>query len=422
MKLRVALVCQWYPPEPTPQPAWIAEGLSEHLHEVLVLTGMPNYPSGQVAHGYRAWWPRRERIHGVGVHRTPLYPSHDGNAVRRILNYVSWALSSSAMGQGTLRKTDVALVYSSPATAALPAMLARRLWRTPYVLLVQDVWPDSVFDSGFLNGKAAQFAHRVLSTFVNAAYRGADHVCVISPGMVDLLADRGVPREKLSVVYNWVEVTSTPDLQQAKAFRDSLGIGSHDFLLMYAGNHGSAQGLDSAIDAFTALPPGSSRHLVLVGEGTQKAMLRQRADGHPNIHFVDPQARDAMPHLMAGADAQLVSLADRPLFAVTMPSKLQSVLAAGTPVLVSARGDAAKTVEHCGAGLTVEPGSAQQLGVAVERLAGLRPDERHAMGRRGRLHYESTMSRRVGVPRLASILQRAAAGSKQKKPVEGSTP
>ncbi|MEO5663050.1 MAG: glycosyltransferase family 4 protein [Nocardioides sp.] len=405
----VAFVCQWYPPEPASVPQGIAAALAESGLSVRVLTGVPNYPTGVVPDGFAAWRPSREMRDGLRVQRTPLYPSHDASAPRRLLNYASWAVSSAFFGQGLLRSSDVALVYSSPATAALAAMVARRLWGTPYVLLVQDVWPDSIFASGFLTGAVGRVARRVLDVFVGRTYRGADHVAVTSPGMIDLLASRGVPPEKLSVVHNWVDEGPVADADETSTsrVRESWGIGADDFVLMYAGNHGQAQALQPIVEVFADLPRDAGCHLVLIGDGVAKAGLIDSARGNATIHFMDAVPREDMAALMSASDAQLVSLADEPLFAVTMPSKVQSILAAGLPLLVSATGDSADVVRSAGAGLTVAPGDRQALRDAVLQLAGMGRAERRQLGRRGRGWYDEHMSRAVGSEALHRLLERA---------------
>ena len=412
---RVTFVCQWYPPEPAEVPRGIAIALADAGLDVTVLTGIPNYPTGVVADGYAAARSAREVRDGLRVRRTPLYPSHDQSALRRLANYASWAVSAAVLGQGVLRSSSVALVYSSPATAALPAMLARVLWGTPYVLLVQDVWPDSVFDSGFLPGRAGRFARRVLDVLVDATYRRAHHVAVTSTGMVDLLASRGVPRDKLTVVHNWVAETATPIVTPdvTRALRASWGVGEADFVLMYAGNHGQAQHLEPVVEAFAELPGEANCHLVLVGDGVSKPGLVERAAGHPRIHFMDPVPQPEVASLMQASDAQLVSLADRPLFAVTMPSKVQSILAAGLPLVIAARGDAADVVVSSGAGLAVAPGDRQGLRDAVDQLARTDRADRQEMGLRGRAWYDAHMSRRVGLGALHRLLVDAAEGRRR---------
>jgi colanic acid biosynthesis glycosyl transferase WcaI len=406
----VLLITQWYSPEPVQQPAWIAHALTTQGLDVDVLTGVPNYPTGEVSSGHSALRPEAEVIDGVRVRRAPLYPSHSHSAGKRMLNYLSWAFSAAVVGRRHLRRADATLVYSSPATAAIPAMAGRRLFGTPYVLLVQDVWPDSIFASGFLPGRVGRVAHLALSAFADLAYRWADTVVVISPGMVDLLAERGVPREKLELVYNWMPEPSDVQETPPDSWRERLGISREDFVLLYAGNHGAAQALGPVLEAFSLMREDRSVHLVLAGDGVDKPKLIDQAAsaGLTNVHFVDRQPFSAMASLSAAADAQLISLADRPLFDVTMPSKVQAVLAAARPAVVSARGDAARVVVEAGAGVAVDPESPEALAAALRRLRDLPTDAREEMGHRGRSYYDSNMAERVGGERLARALVRAA--------------
>ena len=189
-KLRVTLVTQWYPPEPAQQPEWIADALAADHCDVNVLTGVPNYPNGVVAPGYRAWQRSREVLNGRVVTRTPLYPSHDSSSLRRILNYASWALTAALWGGRAFASSEVSLVYSSPATAALPAMWQRRRRGVPYVMIVQDLWPDSIFSSGFLRRPSVRrVVEPIVNAFVNRTYRNASGVVVISPGMADFFSN-----------------------------------------------------------------------------------------------------------------------------------------------------------------------------------------------------------------------------------------
>jgi len=409
-RLKVTLVSQWYAPEPVSQPGWIVRAISNMGVDVEVLTGIPNYPSGRVHAGYEAWRSSSECSDGVRVRRTPEYPSHDASAIRRVLNYASWALSSALLGQRHLKRCDVALVYASPATAAFPALVARRLHRTPYVLLVQDVWPDSIFASNFLQGRTSKFAKWMVDRFVATTYKRASHIAVISPGMVGLLKSRGVPEKKISLIYNWVHEAGDSSGDTAVTLRGDLGLTDDDFLLMYAGNHGAAQALEAAIDAFALIPASERCHLLLIGDGIERDNLRERANRvcPERVHFVQARPRQSMGAVMGAADAHLVSLADRPLFRLTMPSKLQAILASGQPVLVACPGDAARVARESGAGEVARAADPLSIAAAVRRLLRVSPDQRRVMGENGRGYYDTHMSEQVGARRLVEVLRAAA--------------
>lgn len=416
MTPELAFVTQWYPPEPADVPESIARALHGCGIQVQVLTGIPNYPTGRVAPGYQASRPVSEARGELRVRRAPLYPSHDSSTLRRMLNYVSWALSSSVFGQGVLRRADVALVYSSPATAALAPMVARLLWGTPYVLLIQDVWPDSIFASGFVNGRGGAIIRRLVEGFVRRTYSGAEHIVVISPGMIDLLEARGVERDKMSLVYNWLPESEARSLPQDShpSLSELLGISNNERIFLYAGNHGHAQALDALVKAFDRAET-SGGHLVLMGDGVQKRQLQEIARQMARVHFLPPVDRGEATRLTRTADVHVVSLAAEPLFSVTMPSKVQSGLAAGLPMLVVAGGDPARTVVDAGAGVAAEPGNPRSIALAARSLLDLPDDALASMGQRGALTYERDMAREVGAPRLAAIIENAQRRSTRKR-------
>jgi glycosyltransferase involved in cell wall biosynthesis len=413
-ELKVAFVTQWYPPEPASPPEWIAHGLRSQGAHVEVLTGIPNYPDGIVQPGFRAWRPRRDTIDGISVQRAPLYPSHDTGALGRMLNYLSWAFSASLVGLRRIGRADVTLVYSSPATAAIPAMVGRWLRRTPYVLMIQDLWPDSVRSAGMLNRRLGRALSGPLNSFVALTYRCASAIVVTSPGMVRTLVERGVPEDKVTVVYNWIPESASDQAHVPhRDLRSELGILAEDFVVMYAGNIGVAQGLECIVDAVPLVEPEARLQLVFVGDGIARPQLEQMSrDLSDRVHFLGSAPRSAMPDLMSTADAQLVCLAADPLFEITTPSKLQAVMAAGHAVLAVAGGDAADIVRDAEAGLVASPGNPQQVADAVSRLAAAGRVGRAAMGRRGRAFYGARMTESEGSSRLFHVLQQVARPSR----------
>lgn len=409
-RLKVTLVTQWYPPEPAAPPQTIAEGLEGQGAEVHVLTGIPNYPDGVVQPGFKAWRPQCETINGIRVQRAPLYPSHDTHAFGRILNYLSWAVSAAVLGIRRTGRADVNLVYSSPATAAIPAMVARWLRRTPYVLMIQDLWPDSVRSAAMLDRRLGWALGKPLDRFVAATYRHASGVVVTSPGMARALVERGVPADKVTLVYNWIpEEPRAAASESGRDLRSELDIPAEDFVVMYAGNIGVAQGLDCIIDAMPLVDRTARVHVVFVGDGIARAELQRKSrDLGDRVHFLGPVPRSAMRDLMSAADVQLVSLADDPLFEITTPSKLQAVMAAGHAVLAVASGDAAAIVREADAGLVAAPGHPEQVASAICRLVAAGRDGREAMGSRGRAFYRAHMTESEGSSRLFHTLQRSA--------------
>jgi colanic acid biosynthesis glycosyl transferase WcaI len=406
--MRIGFVTQWFPPEPgTVVPSAIAEGLRSAGHAVEVLTGFPNYPSGRLMPGYRVRAYQREHTpSGIPVHRAPLWPNHDSRAMARMGNYLSFAAGASAVARTRMSRPDVWLVYSSPATAVLPVVRLLRRHRAPYFLLVQDLWPDSVTDSGFVPGHAGALVEGALTRFCDATYRRAAGIGVISPGMRRLLVERGIPDALIHDTPNWIaDDHLLPDTSSSPRLRAELGL-PLGRLWMYAGNLGQLQGLDSLVEAFARRPEAQ---LALVGDGVARSRLEALAAslGATNVHFVGSVATSEIGRWIAASDIQVVSLQDTPLLRVTMPSKLQTSLAAGRPVLVHGAGDVASVVQAADAGWAATPGDAEALDRSIR--SGLSLDETGlgVLGSRARRLFESRYSPDVGPQRLASAVAAA---------------
>jgi glycosyltransferase involved in cell wall biosynthesis len=403
--MRITFVTQWFPPEPgTLVAAAIADGLAERGHEVHVLTGFPNYPTGRLQAGYPLRPYRREsRSERVIVHRAPLFPSHNASAIKRMANYLTFAIGASWVARTKMPKPDVWLTYSSPATAALPALTVPKRLRTSSYLLLQDLWPDSVTESGFVSGLLGRGINAALHRFCDWAYRRSAGIGVISPSMAGILVERGVEQGKIHFLPNWVEDKHLwPNEIPTDESRRSLGL-PEGRLFMYAGNLGELQGLEPLVEAFGQCPEVS---LVLVGGGVACASLQHLVTLRRalNVHFVPSQPTERIGRFIAAADVQIVSLRDTRLLRATMPSKLQSSMAASRPVLACAAGDVADLITASRSGIAVRPGDVPAAVEAIRRLNAMPAEELIEMGRRGRVHYEMNFAPDVGLDRLESWL------------------
>jgi glycosyltransferase involved in cell wall biosynthesis len=402
--MRIAMVTQWFDPEggSAAIPGSVARALQARGHQVEVVTGFPNYPHGRLYDGYRIRGRMREVVRGVNVTRLPLYPSHDRSPVRRTVNFLSFMLSAATLGAWSVRRCDVALVYSTPATVGLAGVVLRRVLRRPFVLYIQDLWPDTVTATGMVPARFAGAVERVLDPFCRSVYAAAERIAVISPGMKDRLVERGFPADRIDIVYNWVD---------EDVFRPVEAAGSADrFEVMYAGNLGDVQGLEAALHAVASLPDLPDLHLRLVGDGVARPRLEALADSlgiSDRVHFEGVRDVCEMARTLASADVQLVSLSDDPLFHITMPSKIQAILACGQPLITSAPGDASRLTVESGAGFATGAGDAAELAAALRTMLGLSPEQRADLGRRGRDFYEARLSAAVGAGALEQALREA---------------
>lgn len=405
---RLALVTQYFPPEVYPQPLWLAQAMREQGFDVHVCTSIPNYPTGVVLDGYSARRTAREDVDGFRVTRSPVFPSHDSSAVGRIANYLSFAAGASWTGRRILASADASLVWATPATVGGPALVAKLRHGTPYVLYVQDLWPDSVFATQFLTQPTVRRAAEAgLDPYLRLLYRHAAKVVAITPGMRETLVERGIPEEKVGVVYNWVDESVMRPVEPNGRLRAAAGLpAAGGFVMSFAGNVGVAQSLGSWVQAMARLRDLPDTYLVLVGSGSERARLEDqvRRESLDTVRFVDPVPAAEVSEFIADADVAVLSLADVPLFHITLPSKTQAALAQGKAIISSAPGETTDVVRRAGAGWVATPGDPDSIAGAIRAAREAGRAEADRRGASGRDYYRRNMSKSVGSEALVSFL------------------
>ncbi len=393
--MRILLLTQWFDPEPALKGLPFARKLLERGHEVEVLTGFPNYPGGKLYNGYslRLW--QKESVEGVAIVRVPLYTSHDRSALRRTWNYLSFAITATILGPALVRRPDVIYAYHPPGTVGLPALALSRWFGVPVVYDVQDLWPDAITATGMLPNS---LAIALLDRFCRYVYRHADRVVALSPGFRRVLIERGVDADRSSVIYNWA-----PEQQ---AVTTGIRLPDDRFRVVFAGNIGIVQGLDAVLDAAALCAVTMPQvEFYFIGGGVDVERLRRRAVELrlANVQFLEWQSPTVIGTFLEAAGALLVHLRDDPLFAVTIPSKTQAYLAAGRPIVMAVRGDAADLVKQAGAGVFAEPDNPESIAEAVRKLAEMTPVDRERIGRAGRAFYERELAIDHAVEQFDSI-------------------
>ncbi len=396
--MRILILSQWFQPEPTTKGLPFAQALAAQGHTVEVLTGFPNYPGGKVYPGYRVRLWQREEMEGIRVNRVALYPSHDQSGLRRMLNYLSFALSCLLLGPWLVGKADVIYVYNL-VTLGPAAFWLRFLFGAKVLLDVQDLWPESVTNSGMLPGGVGS---RLLTAVCHAIYRRADWLAVLSPGFKEALVGRGVPPERIEVIYNWVNEAAQKPAPRDEALAEAWGMNGR-FNILFAGTMGVMQGLDTVLAAAQLCQQTVPQaQFVFVGGGIDRPRLEAEATrlGLTNVCFLPRQEPEAMGPLYALADALLVHLKDDPLFRITIPSKTQAYLYMGRPILMAMQGDVAELVRQAGSGLLCPPQDPEALATAVAQLVAMHAEAREQMGRNGAAFYAEKLAMEIGVARF----------------------
>ena len=312
---------------------WVGQG-----HEVTVVTGFPNYPSGVVPENYRRRWLMRERLDGILVLRTWLVTRPNAAAFSRLLNYVTFCISAAITGCFTPRQ-DVVVATSPPLFVGLSGWAVSRVRGLPFVLDVRDLWPESFAVLGGFTPQSRLV--RSVGYLARFLYRSAATVVVVSPAFsVALVNDWRVPAEKIVVIENGVETDMFRPMPADEEVREAAGI-KDEFVIGYFGTIGIAHGLGTLLTVAERLRDTRPNIVfMLAGGGAESAHVVAQIRGRrlTNIRVLGIQSRDRMPQLISACEVSIVLLRKSDVFKTVIPTKLLEAMACGRPVRARSRG------------------------------------------------------------------------------------
>ena len=378
----------------------LVKGLREKGHDITILTGIPNYPAGRFFAGYGIFRKMVEDYYGARVLRVPLIPRGKGGSVCLVLNYLSFALSSTLFAPFLCRqKFDVIFVYQlSPVTVAIPALVFRKLTGIPLFLWVQDLWPESLSATGAVKYHWILNLVRQLVKFI---YRKCDHILVSSKGFIPSVKGMGGRPDRINYFPNTAEL-----LYISKRREDGLPAGislPRGFIVMFAGNIGAAQDFGTILGAAEKLRDYKVIHWVVLGDGRMADWVKQNIQDRKlssAFHLLGRYSLEEMPNFFAMADVMLVTLKREPIFSLTVPGKVQSYLAFGKPIIAALDGEGGQIVEEAGAGLSCPAENPQALADAVEAMYAMTEGARKEMGERGIRYFHAHFERQMLLDRL----------------------
>ena len=380
----------------------LAKGLVDNDHQVEVLTGKPSYPHGIKFKGYERFGCQSETNEGIYIHRVPLLARGAGR-IRLALNYMSFIISSSFFSPLILkgRKFDVIFVYAlSPILQVIPAIILGWIKRIPVVVSVQDLWPDSLLASGYIRNKMVL---KLIEYIVGFIYSNVDLLLVQSEAFLEPVKSmaKGTP-----VKYYPNSVGKNFALP-AQDFADDMAGLNDGFSVMFAGNVGSAQATDVIIEAASQLKGYTDIHFLIIGDGSRRDwLLKERSiRGLSNFHLPGRFPVDTMPSLMRKASVLLVTLTDYKVFAATVPSKIQTYMAAGRPILACLNGEGARLVVDADAGIAVPAENAKALAAGILKIYKMPADERAKLGANGASYFKEHFDHEKLVSDLVDHLQ-----------------
>lgn len=401
--MRILVVSQYFWPENFRindlVKEWVQRG-----HEVTVLTGLPNYPGGEVFPEYLQNPSNFERLGGVQIHRVPMLARATGS-LRLALNYISFVLGASLFGPWKLRgyNPDVIFVFEpSPVTVGLPAVLLGRLKHCPVVFWALDLWPETLSAIGVVKHPKALTAVAKLVRFI---YNRCTLVLGQSRSFLPSIARHCDDPSKVRYFPSWAEdVFQEPVDEPVREIPPSPGTLS----ILFAGNVGDAQDFPAILDAAESLKHRNDIRWLIVGDGRRSIWLSEQVQARglgDRVFLLGRFPVERMPAFYAYADALLVSLKKDPTFSMTIPGKVQSYLAAGRPVIGMLDGEGADVIKRAGAGLVSPAGDGAALAQSIKQFAETSPEERRLMGEHGQAFAKAEFDRNTLVTRLLYLLE-----------------
>ncbi len=374
-------------------------------HKVTVLTGKPNYPEGKFFKGYGFFKKNREDYDGVEIIRVPVIPRGKGSDFRLVVNYLFFVLSASILGPVFCQKEyDVIFVYEpSPITVGIPAIVMKKIKRTPIMFWVQDLWPETLPAVGVVNSKIIL---KLVGLLVRFIYSRCDRILIQSKSFRSSVEKYTSKFENVFYFPNSAEGLYQPlnyhsDCPESKLLPSG-------FKVMFAGNIGAAQGFESILDAASLLKEHKEIHWVILGDGRMRTWIEdeiKKRGLEETFHLLGKHPIETMPRFFSFADTLLVSLKKDPVFALTIPAKLQSYLACGQPVIAALDGAGADVIKESSAGIVCPPDDPKKLSEAVFQMYNMPDEKRKQMGANGRKYFETFFESKMLTDKLETWMK-----------------
>lgn len=404
-KMNIGFFSHYFSPEIGAPSARVHEMAREWVsmgHDVQVATCFPNHPGGRVYEGYQQRSYACEIMDGIRVHRNWSYITPNRGFVRKTLGHASFLGSARWNTLGRMARPDVVVGTSPTFFAAMAAMAAGRRFGVPWIMEVRDLWPACFVDLGVIRNR---HVIRMLEQWELYLYRKANHIVTVTSSFRDNLISRGVPAGKITSIPNGADTEFWRPTPKAGKLDDPGGADGL-FKVLYLGAHGISQSLSRVLDAARLLSSDPCYRFYFVGDGAEKEALmdRVRSEGISNVRFMDPVDKEGVRAMYSDADVCLVPLRKIPLFDTFIPSKMFEIMAMGCPMVASVSGESARILGESGGAMVVPPEDAESMAGAIRWLRG-HPEERAAMGSRGREHVIQHFSRRALARKYAGLME-----------------
>ncbi|MCM3610388.1 glycosyltransferase family 4 protein [Planococcus sp. MERTA32b] len=402
--MNILLISHYFPPEIGAPSArlyemakeWIKEG-----HEVTVLTGFPNHPTGIIPKEYRGKFSMEENMDGIRVLRSYVYATPNEGFVKKTLGHISFMFSSVLQSFFKVGKPEIVVVSSPTYFSMFSASFYSIFKKAKLVLDIRDLWPAAIVELGVLKNKTII---NVLEFFEKRFYKQAAKIVVVTNSFKDNLIDRGIPSEKIEVITNGVDTKAFKYSEKArKKLREKLGYRHDDFIGLYIGAHGLSQSLHVLLDVAKELP-----HIkfLFVGEGAEKKKLIKKAETEKilNVRFIDGQEKKYITDYYSLADVCFIPLRNVELFKTFIPSKMFEIMSNSRPIIASLEGESEEILKRSNSALITGPENMSGTASAVSLLEKS-PEKRNSMGEDGRNYVIKNYTRESLAKKYLDVLK-----------------
>ncbi len=404
--MKILVVSLYYEPDRCQSNGPIIRAMCEDWakagHEVTVLASFPHYNCDEVWPEFRRRLFQRDSIGGVKIIRSYIFVPHKRSGWQRILNYLSFNISSTLAGLFA-GKQDVIFVMSPPLTIGLTAYVLGLLKRIPYCYNLQDIWPEVAVKLGMLRGRRLIAFFEWMERFI---YSHSRRIFAISDEFKANLIGKDVAADKIEVIPNFTDTEFIKPMEKANDFALANGL-ADKFTVLYAGNVGLSQGLEVILDAAEQLKDHSEIAFVIVGEGScrDELIAESKRRGLQNLKLLPFQPESDVPMVYAACDVALIPLRHG-ITENSVPCKTYSIMAAAKPYIagVDEGSTVWKLTEQVGCGICVEPENGSALAEAVLRLQS-NQQARQVMGQNGRKFVTLNFARETITERYRASLE-----------------
>ena len=405
--MNILFITQYFPPEigAAPERAYeFARYFKERGHQVQVITGFPNHPSGIIHQGYRSKLTSKECYKGIDILRTYTFATPNKTLINRFLNFLSFSFSS-LLGLFFIKKPEVILLTIPPLFLGATGIIYRFITRKPLVLDVRDLWPRAAVELGEMK---ESIVIKILTKMELYFYKKANRITVVTEGIKNDLIHRGVPREKINLITNGVNTEIFNKVTDIQNPYKSFGL-DNKFIVVYSGVIGIQHGVTYIAKAASILSREKDIAFVFIGDGVKKNELKKEAEkcGLDNIHFLQNQPVEFLVEFLSYSHIGLATLRNLPFCNGIILVKIFCYMSCMLPVILAGYGESKDIVVKSKAGLCIEPENPEQLAEAINVLYKS-PEKCNQFRINGRNHVEKYYSRRSIAGKMEEMLKNIA--------------